>query len=215
MADASIPRTRALQHLPHNRGDVWVGTRADLIAAGVIDETTPLPGDPGQRKTRVAFPESSRIHAIMQTSYWREQGCYRVAMRPTTAQYADAQLAAQRARSDAIRSRWPANAAEFRRRNLGPALEMLQRIESICAGIYAGGWLLDDDAQAEVRCAAGMLRAAIENGRVVFDDQVRQVNAAKLLVDHAAADPQFSALLGKLGARTASRQYGPGAMDGD
>lgn len=211
MADREDTRVRAeppLRTTPCGEDVVYIGSRAQLLAAGIVGTDTAFPGDPGQRRTYVSPAADPRRIQWISTS---SPGRYRVIVRRT-----DEEIAEHRRRQAEAEVQWkedrqreaeardaarslehaPRSFEDYRRRLevqgsalLRVMLGMLQKPD--------GGYRLVSDVTDEVALHLHAIENLLATGTIKFDAATRDAERARLHAVAARGDVAFKRFMRK------------------
>lgn len=211
MADSqdSTRRETPLRRKAYTDEICYTGSRAQLLEAEIIGPDDPLPGDQGQLRTYVRYPDDDprRIHVVIA----RPAGRFTVRIkRPLEEIEAECQA-------------YEVNIARGRFKQLARILQ--ERIDGLpkthdafreCRESYLilvqsavdallqpdGGYSFDSDTADNVRVLVGAIRQAIAEGRTQFRQADLDAQIAEIRAQARSADPDFARFLGRLGGES-------------
>ena len=215
MADREDTRARAeppLRTTPYGEHITYIGSRAQLLAAGIVGADSAFPGDPGQRKSYLRLTgDPRRIQSISKSS----PGRFRVIVRRT-----DEEVAAHHQRQAEVEAQWKENRqrldeARAAERSLERAarsfedyrgrlkyrgstllevmLELMQKPD--------GGYRLAPDVIDEVALHLHAIENLLATGTIKFDAATRDAERARLHAVAARGDVAFNKFMRKAKAR--------------
>lgn len=190
-----------------DEGIAWcfIGSRAQLISAGVIAGDTPLPRDPGQRRTWVRYAPG---HPLRLVCAWPVQnGRYGVRVAKPDAVVRELERA--QAQRDAVQESarqvgeaereieaWPRSfeafreSREFALRLLDYAVRALTQPE--------GGYRVEPEAVDTIGCHAQEIRLAFKSATLHFSAAERDAQASARRSKVVLADADFGAFMQRL-----------------
>lgn len=201
MADSqdSTRREPPLRRKAYTDEICYTGSRAQLLEAEIIGPDDPLPGDPGQLRTCVRYPDDNprRIRIVIA----RPAGRFTVRItRPLEEIEAECQayeLNIARGRFEEMRRRLqeridglPKSHEAFREvreyslRLVQGAADVLLKPE--------GGYSFDSDTADNVRVLVGAIRQTIAEGRTQFRRADLEAQIAEIRAQARSADPDFA-----------------------
>lgn len=208
MADSqdSIRREPPLRRKAYTADICYTGSRAQLLEAGIIGPDDPLPGDPGQLRTYVRYPDDDprRIHIAIA----RPAGRFTVRVaRPQQEIEAECQA------YELNIARWRFN--EMRRRlqeridGLPKSHDAFREDREYCLRLVqgaadallqpSGGYSFDSDTADNVRALVDEIRQAIAEGRTQFRRSDLEAQIAEIRAQARSADPDFARFIEGLG----------------
>jgi hypothetical protein len=176
--------------------DVYRGTREELIGAGLI-RVGMFPGDPGRNKIAQTYRLPHRVCVTR-----RSRSKFDVHIEVDAHEYARRIEAEQRDQA----ARAAAAEAQRKRETLPVHADDYRRHMRRCASVLASGlerslledgagFRFDDASRDRIEEALYDLRAALEEGRIVFDRQERAQRLLAIQGEHAKADAVLQAFL--------------------
>jgi hypothetical protein len=215
MADREDTRARGelpLRRSPQGEHVKYIGSRAQLLAAGIVDPDTPFPGDPGQRKGSVRFADDPRgIQGIWKST----PGRYSVNVR-----LPDAELAEYRRKAAENEAQWTAERERERegreaarkledaprsfedyRTNLAEPMSRVLRAVLLTVEDRQGGYRYAPDVVAAMAIHAQAIEGLLMTGTIEFDGAERDAERARLHAVAARGDLRFDRFLRKAKAR--------------
>jgi len=212
MADRMVTAERArqrgeppLRQAPDGRMTKYTGSRAQLIAAGVIDESTILPGDPGTpRKGYLVYPEG---HPRRLDRAWASTpGRYTLTVKPTAEKLLEI-VAQERRRDEKYRfeaarrehakkvAGWPTSHEAFRESSRTWVRWGESAFNLALGDGGDGGYSFDADTRDAVQVLVQRIRGLLAEGRTVFDPAERDRLVREGLAKVAHQDADFGAFL--------------------